>query len=333
MRLWIAAAALVTIPLVARAQEEPAPAARDAAKTYELQVPDRWEVGEVVTWTERNHVEVTATAAGEGAQTTSASEVRTDRQVVVWRCIEVDDAQAVLRAHAYVKSWAALRQGREDTSATGAFVEVTREGWRLLTPGLQPSPKAKAWMEKEFGRRCDVFDKTTFNKLHEGGPVAVGAKWHVAPEKLLGASGGAGATPPLDPSQIETSVELVAADERPEGVAARLAFRMAGALVGPMRNGGREVPLGEGSRLDLGGEMSALLGRSQREAAARAKGEIRIVVIGDGTGASAPMTAKFQLDLDHAAGGEMPPVPEAPPAADEPKVPTPGDQRQPPTPR
>ncbi len=293
-------------------------AAQDTAKKYDLLVPDRWEVGEVVTWTEVEKGKQTMAMQREGAAGREQVKETSEESVIVWRCLEVDDKGALRRAHAYVKSWSRKEGAAEDTSVAGAFVEVTPGKWTLLSPDVEPSAKGTEWLNEEFGPKSDA-RKSLAESLAPEGPVAVGTKWTRSFEALMQLLEQEKDEPqplPFDMSKIEVHLTLEDARETPDGVSARAAFQVDSPLTGDMSAGGATVPLGEGSTMKIDGTTEGLLGRAHRNSTTQATMAMQINV--DMGGVTMAVKGTMQQNTTHVAGGEMPEPPKAPAEAPDP---------------
>lgn len=325
LAMTAATAALAAGGATGLAQQEP--------RKVAFATPDRWEAGEVFTVTDRQAMDMEMTQRPPGAEPVTKTEKRRAESVVVWRCLEVDGKGTPKRAHAWVKSFEGVgKTGRNDTCASGAFVEATPGKWTLLSPEVKWSGEAQKWFEKKL-RLGDRSSGMPFDELGLPEALAVGETLRIPGGKLMKALGG-DAAPPVDVSKLEMTFRLDSAEDGPRGTVARMTIGLAGPLLGPLTGppGRPSITVGEGSAVKGGGRGRMVVGGSHRDHEMALDMEMTILLSAEGMDASA--VAKIRAETLHVPGGEMPEVPKSapvPPTAKAPPAPAP--PAAPPTPK
>lgn len=161
------AAVLVLTAVASAADEKP---------VHDLAAPEKWTVGETVTWTTKEAVTMTASGdVGGRAIPAQTQIVRADASIVV-RCDSTDDAGALASATVHFADWSVEAQGRDDRSLAGAVVTAGATGWSLVSATGTPSAGARAWLDREFGagwQKRGAFAA----EIAPGKPVALGDGW------------------------------------------------------------------------------------------------------------------------------------------------------------
>ncbi len=291
--------------------------AEDAPKKFDLGTKNRWEKDEVVTVTHVQRMEMTMNAIRPDGKAAEQTREKREESVVVWRCLEATEKGSRLRAHAYVRSWSVKDEKSDDTSVTGAFVEVTPEKWTMLSPGIKPSPAARKWLDTTFGPKAKD-EKAGFDSLGAPPSLAVGESWRMPPEAMQAfMSARGGNTAGLDTSKVECTVTLVAAEETPKGPRLRATIQLSGPLGGAVGGAkGATVSVAEGSRVSFDGEIVSVLGGSHRDERLSGPMEMKLNVAKDGNVVTSTATA--HLEKTRVPGGEMP----DPPKTESPAPPT-----------
>jgi hypothetical protein len=290
-----------------------ASAGAEDAKTYDLSRRDRWQAGDVRTVTAtQKQTQKTLVKGPDGSVMQDQEQRHETKYVVVQKVLEADDEGHITKSRVLVKEWRRTSGETEDTSLTGALVEVTGRGkartWTVLAPAKAPEGQAKQWLDGEYGSKT-MDEEVARRAMLPKTPIAVGGTWEADVGPLADA---VSENLPVDRSKAKMTGALDAV----EGGVARITLQGSLPLTGLPTPGGT-LPFTEG------GEFKLVVTASQplegRVAGSTSKGEQSLQGVADAGGAAVTLDVRVEQEEVQTMGGEVPEPPAAPAGAEAPK--------------
>lgn len=304
--LSLAATALLAVAGLASAED---------AKTYKVRFDDVWKAGDVVTRqskeTETTNVVVKQEGGGvlqeqKGSTTTSYR--------LVEKCVTADAGKATKRL-LYFSSWSIEGESPQgpikDDSLSATHVEVAGTGaartWTVVTPGKEVSDVAKGWLEKKFGAGSGESGDAVISPKD---PVAPGATW--TPDVAAVAKSMGNGEMEIDVTKSSVKVAFLEVQPTKSGEFGKFTIEM------NLHTKTLATPQGplvwkEGGAIAAKGAMLRTLteGAFDEERAM----EMTLGGVAEaGPGITVTLDYKASGQEAVGTGGEMPPVPAAPPA-------------------
>lgn len=270
---------------------------------YDLNQPQRWEVAEIVTRTERSESSMALLDDEAGAPKVVRSHLQESH--IVQRCLETDDNDALRRSLVYVASWLDREGSIGDRSLEHAFVETSPTGWSLVSNDVRPSPKAREWLDSQFGPASrHEAAAAGFWAPH---PLAVGEGWDAPSAEMVRQMLGAPDLA-LPGNAADVHILLAGVSSTPHGVSVHVTETLdAPVTSGPAASGAHGPRYAAGTRVSMRGECTFVPGRAQRSSDKTFGGESTLVLVDAGNEIRAVI--KSSERSTSASGGEMPEPP------------------------
>jgi hypothetical protein len=304
--LSLAAAVLLAAAAVSSAED---------AKSYKVRFATDWKTGDVVTRQSKETEATNVVVKQEGGADIPEQKGSTTTSFrLVEKCLAAEGGKSTKRLLFFV-SWSIQGDGPEgaitDDCLTGTHVEVTASGtsnaWTVVTPGKEISDVAKGWLDKKFGAGSGEHGDEVISPKE---PVAPGASW--APDVAEVAKSMGNGAMDIDPATSSVKVAFLEVQTTKTGEFGKFALDM------ELHTKSLATPQGTMAWKD-GGVIHAK-GMMLRALADRAFDEERAMdmtlagVAEAGPGVTVSLDYKASGQEAVGAGGDMPPVPAAPPA-------------------
>ena len=279
--------------------------ADDVKPAQDLRAASRWKAGETVTETETSETLTTITFSDPNGRPRVRNEGPVVQEsVVVRRCLEADDDGTPTKMLLCVQKWGDAR----DSSLESAVLELSRDGWKLLTPDLELTPQARKWLVGDL--LCPgTSGEVAAREYLPAETVAAGATWK------LGQQGGLsrvlakfGVKP--DEKGVEGACTLVSAKATDDGTSIRVEHEASAASPEPQD---AKAPLGRVSVREKG-SVEGVPGAWHRTLATASKANIEFRMRREGS--EFLFRSMTTLTTTHAPGGEIPSWAPKPPDED-----------------
>lgn len=169
---------ILALSLAALATVSARPVLAEDGKTYTFPAGITWKAGDVATRVDTESMKQKVLVGGQVVQG-GDTPVETKYEAVM-SVKEVNEKGEYTKALVYLKTWSKGGAEGADDSLSGAHIEVNGAGAsrtaKVLTPGMQPSPAALAWLDEKFGKGSADDDEGSEALLPKN-PVAVGDTW------------------------------------------------------------------------------------------------------------------------------------------------------------
>ena len=164
----------------------------DEPKARRVTLRTRWKADDIVTRTsESKETLAIAQVKDEKVQGEMHKEDKTTTFEVVVKCTGADASGGWMDGVLYFSTWSIVTASGTDESLAKVHVALSGHGpkaeTKILTPGVEVSEAAQAWLKSEFGSGST--NDAMLDVLEPKDAVAVGATWSVAGEPLVAALG------------------------------------------------------------------------------------------------------------------------------------------------
>lgn len=269
--------------------------ADDIKPAQDLHQASRWRAGETVTETEKSETFTTIAFTDPNGKPRVRNEGPiVSESVVVRRCLEAADDGTPTKMLLFVQKWGDTR----DNSLESAVLELSRDGWKLLTPDLELTPQARSWLVGDL-LSPGTSGEDSAKEFLPAEAAAPGASWK------LGQTGGLtrilakfGVKP--DDKGVEGTCTLVSAKATDDGTSIRIEHEAGAASPEPKD---ANAPLGKVSVREKG-SIDGVPGAWHRTLASTSTANIELRVRRDGN--EFLVRSMTTLTASHVAGGEIP---------------------------
>jgi hypothetical protein len=300
---------VLSAAVLAATSPAPLPAAAEGKKAVELPRREVWKAGDVVTRTKTTDqdTKVVVQVGGQVVQERPSRDVTT--YTAVTRVEAVDGEGRVAEATVHFPAWKREVNGEADSSLEGAHVRLRGVGAErkveVASPSTRATDRARAWLEGEFGAVSLAREQERMEPFLPPTAVAEGDTWTPDLGRIRKALGD---SVPFDPEKGEAKATLVALAD---GTATWTSEVTLGTKGLPAQ--GVTLPWTEGGTLEARVQVRRSLDPAGHETATEAtttwKGKA------DASGAVVDFGLVTVTKSETKAGGTIPPLPPAAPAA------------------